>query len=354
MNYNYNNVEKKRWLIDIKTVILDRCTIISNGDIDFEPITRLGDCACFDLLEKQQIIEAARDAEAIICNKAIIDREIMERCKRLRYVGLFATGYNNVDLSAADGLGISVANVPGYSTDSVAQHTFALILALATSLPAYNDSVKSGVWCKSAAFTYLTEPMTEIRGKTLGILGFGNIGRAVAKIADAFGMRVLVSTRAAVCDCDYELVGVDELFERSDFLTLHCPLTDQTRYMINGDAIGKMKPGVILINTGRGQLIHTEALIEGLKEKKIGAAGLDVYEEEAAYFYEDTSDRIMDDDILARLLSFNNVIMTSHQGFFTREALDSIAHTTLQNINDFDKHRKLVNEVRAEPEKAIG
>ena len=124
--------------------------------------------------------------------------------------------------------------------------------------------------------------------------------------------------------------------------------------MINGVAIGKMKPGVILINTGRGQLIHTEALIEGLKEKKIGAAGLDVYEEEAAYFYEDTSDRIMDDDILARLLSFNNVIMTSHQGFFTREALDSIAHTTLQNINDFDKHRKLVNEVRAEPEKAIG
>ena len=149
-------------------------------------------------------------------------------------------------------------------------------------------------------------------------------------------------------------VGLEALLRTADLVSLHCPLTDQTRYMINGDAIGKMKPGVILINTGRGQLIHTEALIEGLKEKKIGAAGLDVYEEEAAYFYEDTSDRIMDDDILARLLSFNNVIMTSHQGFFTREALDSIAHTTLQNINDFDKHRKLVNEVRAEPEKAIG
>ncbi len=148
-----------------------------------------------------------------------------------------------------------------------------------------------------------------------------------------------------------EYVTLDELYRRADIISLHCPLTDQTRYMINGDAIGKMKPGVILINTGRGQLIHTEALIEGLKEKKIGAAGLDVYEEEAAYFYEDTSDRIMDDDILARLLSFNNVIMTSHQGFFTREALDNIAHTTLQNINDFDKHRKLVNEVRAEPEK---
>ena len=130
-------------------------------------------------------------------------------------------------------------------------------------------------------------------------------------------------------------------------------LTDETRYMIDGAAIGRMKPGVMLINTGRGQLIHTEALIEGLKEKKIGAAGLDVYEEEAAYFYEDTSDRIMDDDVLARLLSFNNVVMTSHQGFFTREALDNIAHITLQNINDFAEHRELRNEVRAEPEKTM-
>ena len=145
----------------------------------------------------------------------------------------------------------------------------------------------------------------------------------------------------------------DAVAEYAVMLTLHCPLTDATRYMIDGAAIGRMKPGVMLINTGRGQLIHTEALIEGLKEKKIGAAGLDVYEEEAAYFYEDTSDRIMDDDVLARLLSFNNVVMTSHQGFFTREALDNIAHTTLQNINDFAVHRELRNEVRAEPEKTM-
>ena len=149
-------------------------------------------------------------------------------------------------------------------------------------------------------------------------------------------------------------VPLDELYARADIVSLHCPLTDRTRYMIGDAAISRMKPGVILINTGRGQLIHTEALIDGLKEKKIGAAGLDVYEEEAGYFYEDTSDRIMDDDVLARLLSFNNVIVTSHQGFFTREAVDNIARTTMQNIKDFSECRRLENEVRAEPENAVG
>ena len=188
-------------------------------------------------------------------------------------------------------------------------------------------------------------------------LPLGEIARELIRILKGFGMEVLAydiypdpeyAVRAQI-----EYVSLDELYRRSDIISLHCPLTDATRYMIDGAAIGRMKPGVMLINTGRGQLIHTEALIEGLKEKKIGAAGLDVYEEEAAYFYEDTSDRIMDDDVLARLLSFNNVVMTSHQGFFTREALDNIAHTTLQNINDFAVHRELRNEVRAESEKTM-
>ena len=142
-------------------------------------------------------------------------------------------------------------------------------------------------------------------------------------------------------------VPLDELYARADIVSLHCPLTDRTRYMIGPEAIGRMKPGVMLINTGRGQLIHTGALIDGLKQKKIGAAGLDVYEEEAAYFYEDTSDRIMSDDVLARLLSFNNVIVTSHQGFFTREALDNIARTTMENIREFAAGEPLTNRVSA-------
>ena len=143
-----------------------------------------------------------------------------------------------------------------------------------------------------------------------------------------------------------EYTSLDELYRNSDIISLHCPLTDETRYIINDEAIAKMKPGVMLINTGRGKLIHTHALINGLKSKKVGYAGLDVYEEESGYFYEDKSDRIIDDDVLARLLSFNNVIVTSHQAFFTREAVHNIAETTLQNIADFEAGRPLDNEVK--------
>ena len=270
----------------------------------------------------------------------------------VKLIALRCAGFNNVDLKAAAEYGIPVVRVPAYSPHAVAEHAVALMLAL-------NRKVHRAYWrTRDGNFSLHGLMGFDMYGKTAGIIGTGKIARELIRILKGFGMKVLAydifpdAEYAAQAQVEY--VTLDELYRRADIISLHCPLTDQTRYMINGDAIGKMKPGVILINTGRGQLIHTEALIEGLKEKKIGAAGLDVYEEEAAYFYEDTSDRIMDDDILARLLSFNNVIMTSHQGFFTREALDSIAHTTLQNINDFDKHRKLVNEVRAEPEKAIG
>ena len=270
----------------------------------------------------------------------------------VKLIALRCAGFNNVDLKAAAEYGIPVVRVPAYSPHAVAEYAVMLMLTL-------NRKVHRAYWrTRDGNFSLHGLLGFDMYGKTAGIVGTGKIARELIRILKGFSMEVLAydiypdpeyAVRAQI-----EYVSLDELYRRSDIISLHCPLTDQTRYMINGDAIGKMKPGVILINTGRGQLIHTEALIEGLKEKKIGAAGLDVYEEEAAYFYEDTSDRIMDDDILARLLSFNNVIMTSHQGFFTREALDSIAHTTLQNINDFDKHRKLVNEVRAEPEKAIG
>ena len=279
---------------------------------------------------------------------AVIDAMVDNGVKLL---ALRCAGFNNVDLKAAKGK-LPVVRVPAYSPYAVAEYSLALMLSL-------NRKIHRAYWrTRDGNFSLHGLMGFDMYGKTAGIVGTGKIARELIRILKGFGMKVLAydifpdAEYAAQAQVEY--VTLDELYRRADIISLHCPLTDQTRYMINGDAIGKMKPGVILINTGRGQLIHTEALIEGLKEKKIGAAGLDVYEEEAAYFYEDTSDRIMDDDILARLLSFNNVIMTSHQGFFTREALDNIAHTTLQNINDFDKHRKLVNEVRAEPEKAIG
>ncbi|WP_418407456.1 2-hydroxyacid dehydrogenase [Alistipes sp.] len=270
----------------------------------------------------------------------------------VKLIALRCAGFNNVDLKAAAEYGIPVVRVPAYSPCAVAEHAVALMLAL-------NRKVHRAYWrTRDGNFSLHGLMGFDMYGKTAGIIGTGKIARELIRILKGFGMEILAydiypdEKYAAAAQIKY--VPLDELYRRADIISLHCPLTDQTRYMINEGAIARMKPGVIIINTGRGQLIRTEALIEGLKEKKVGAAGLDVYEEEAAYFYEDTSDSIMNDDVLARLLSFNNVIMTSHQGFFTHEALDNIAHTTLQNINDFDKHRELVNEVRAEAEKAMG
>ena len=178
----------------------------------------------------------------------------------------------------------------------------------------------------------------------------GKIAKILIGILRGFGMKILAYDLYP----DYKFAEetgmtyttLDELYHRSDIITLHCPLTAETKYMINEDSISKMKDGVMIVNTGRGQLIHTNALIEGLKNKKVGYAGLDVYEEENEYFYEDKSDKIIDDDTLARLLSFNNVIVTSHQAFFTKEALRNIANTTLQNIKDFEEGKPLVNEVK--------
>ena len=184
-----------------------------------------------------------------------------------------------------------------------------------------------------------------------GIIGTGKIAKKLICILRGFGMNILAYDLYPDYNFarEHQVVytSLDELYHNSDIISLHCPLTEQTKYLINDYSISKMKDGVMIINTGRGQLIHTNALIEGLKNKKIGSAGLDVYEEESEYFYEDQSDKIIDDDTLARLLSFNNVIVTSHQAFFTREALANIASTTLQNIKDFMNHKPLENEVKA-------
>lgn len=261
----------------------------------------------------------------------------------VRLIALRCAGFNNVDLKAAAQYGIPVVRVPAYSPHAVAEHAVALMLAL-------NRKIHRAYWrTRDGNFSLHGLMGFDMYGKTAGIVGTGKIARELIRILKGFGMEVLAydifPDAAYAAQAGITYVGLDELYSRSDIISLHCPLTDETRYMIGDVAISHMKPGVMLINTGRGQLIHTEALIDGLKEKRIGAAGLDVYEEEAAYFYEDTSDRIMDDDVLARLLSFNNVIVTSHQGFFTREALDNIARITLLNISEFEVHKPLTNEV---------
>ena len=258
-------------------------------------------------------------------------------------IALRCAGFNNVDLDAAARDGITVVRVPAYSPYAVAEHAVALMLAL-------NRKIHRAYWrTRDGNFALHGLMGFDMHGKTAGIIGTGKIARILIRILRGFGMEVLgydlYPDEAFAREVGMRYVTLDELYAQSDIISLHCPLTEQTRYLIDSSAIERMKPGVVLINTGRGQLIHSQALIDGLKEKKIDAAGLDVYEEEGDYFYEDKSDKIIDDDTLARLLSFNNVIVTSHQGFFTREALANIAETTLSNIRDFTEGRPLANEV---------
>ena len=273
-----------------------------------------------------------------------IDRAVIDKLDEYG-VGIIAmrcAGYNNVDLKAAAGR-IRVVRVPAYSPYAVAEYSLALMLSL-------NRKIHRAYWrTRDGNFSLNGLMGFDMHGKTIGIIGTGKIARILIRLLKGFGMRILAydlyPDMKFAGEEGISYVSLDELYRESDIISLHCPLTDQTKYMIDKDSIDKMKEGVMIINTGRGQLINTNDLIEGLKEKKIAAAGLDVYEEEGEYFYEDKSDKIIDDDVLARLLSFNNVIVTSHQAFFTKEALHNIAETTLQNIEDFRCHRPLVNEV---------
>ena len=270
---------------------------------------------------------------------AVIDAMVDNGVKLL---ALRCAGFNNVDLKAAKGK-LPVVRVPAYSPYAVAEYSLALMLSL-------NRKIHRAYWrTRDGNFSLNGLMGFDMHGKTIGIIGTGKIAKILIRLLKGFGMRILAydlyPDMKFAGEEGISYVSLDELYRESDIISLHCPLTDQTKYMIGKDSIDKMKEGVMIINTGRGQLINTNDLIEGLKEKKIAAAGLDVYEEEGEYFYEDKSDKIIDDDVLARLLSFNNVIVTSHQAFFTKEALHNIAETTLQNIEDFRCHRPLVNEV---------
>ncbi len=268
----------------------------------------------------------------------------------VRLLALRCAGFNNVDLKAAAECGLPVVRVPRYSPYAVAEHAVALMLAL-------NRKIHRAYWrTRDGNFSLHGLMGFDMHGKTAGLIGTGQIARILARILKGFGMKVIAFDPypdlgwAETEGVNY--VPLNELYARSDIISLHCPLTPETEYLINDESIARMKDGVMIVNTGRGKLIHTDMLIEGLKNNKIGSAGLDVYEEEADYFYEDKSDKIIDDDTLARLLSFNNVIVTSHQGFFTREAVRNIAEVTLENIRDFLEGKPLVHQITAPGENA--
>lgn len=262
----------------MKLVILDKCTV-TNGDVDLSPLEAYGKTEYYDLLTGAEIKKVLADADAVICNKAKIDREIIE-ASSLKFIGVFATGYNNIDTVAAREKGIVVCNVPGYSTDSVAQLTISLLLELAGNASVYARSVAAGDWKRSRQFSYFFAPITEIKGKTLGIYGLGTIGKAVAKVALAFGMKVIAYSRTpknieGITDVDKET-----LFKESDFLSFHCPLNSESALAVNAESLALMKPTAYLINTARGGIVDEPALADALNRGVIAGAALDVLTEE--------------------------------------------------------------------------
>jgi D-lactate dehydrogenase len=262
----------------------------------------------------------------------------------VRLLALRSAGFNNVDLEAAARLGLSVGRVPAYSPHAVAEHAVAMMLTLNRKTHRAWARVREGNFELSGLMGF------DMLGKTVGVIGTGAIGAVLARILQGFGCEVLASDPAP--DADLAAAGVAyvplaELFARSDVIALQCPLTPETHHLIDDDAVAAMKPGAMLINTSRGAVIDTRAVIRGLKSGRIGALGLDVYEEEGGLFFEDQSDRIIPDDVFARLLTFPNVLITGHQGFFTREALEGIAETTVANVTAFARTGRPLHPVEA-------
>lgn len=257
-------------------VVLDGFTL-NPGDISWDELRRLGHCRIHDRTPPELVVERAQGARMILTNKAIVSREAIEQLPDLKYIGVLATGYNIVDVAAARERGIPVANVPGYSTRSVAQLVFALILELTHHAGHHALSVQSGKWSSSADFSYWDYPLVELDGLTLGIVGLGQIGRAVAQLGQAFGMKILATTRTAPAPAPgVRFTGLETLFLDSDVISLHCPLTPETRGLVNAQRISWMKPTAFLINTARGPLVDEAALAEALGERRIAGAGLDV------------------------------------------------------------------------------
>ncbi|MDD4291639.1 MAG: D-2-hydroxyacid dehydrogenase [Clostridia bacterium] len=309
----------------MKIVLLDKCTI-TKGDLDYKSIDALGEVRYFDELSQTEIIDACADADAVLCNRAKMNAEIFMRCPRLKYVGLFATGFNIVNIADADKYGIAVCNVPNYSTDCVSQHAMALILNHANSVRQYIQAVKEGKWNLTSSLTSFDYPFFELNGLTLGIFGYGNIGKRMAKLASAFDMRVIVCTRTQPKDCPFELVNRNRLFEQSDFLSLHAPFSEQTANLVNKESLSQMKPSAVIINTSRGGLVNERELADALNNGIVSAAYLDVLVKEPA-------------DAANPLLTAKNCFITPHvawTGIKTRQKLIELVANNLKNY--FDGH----------------
>lgn len=274
----------------------------------------------------------------------VLDATVLQQLasEGLRLVALRCAGFNNVDVPTADRLGVTVVRVPAYSPHAVAEHTVGMMLSLNRKLHRAYGRVREGNFALDGLLGF------DMNGRTVGLIGTGKIGLVTAGILKGFGCHILaydLYPNDQLTAMGGQYVDLPEIYAEADIISLHCPLTAETHHLIDERAVNQMKPGVMLVNTSRGAIIDTRAAIEGLKSGKIGALGIDVYEEESELFFEDHSDRVLIDDVFARLLTFPNVLITGHQAFFTREALEQIARTTLSNVTLVDQDAPCPNQV---------
>ena len=309
----------------MKIVVLDGYGL-NPGDLSWKGMEALGELTVYDRTSLSELMERSEGAEALITNKTLITAENMEALPDLKYIGVLATGYNVVDIEAAKARGIVVTNIPAYSTSSVAQMVFAHILNITQRVGHYAEENSKGRWTNNADFCYWDTDLVELDGKKMGIVGFGNIGQATARIAQAFGMEVLLYTskEQSALPQGMRKVALDELFAESDVISLHCPLTPDTKEMVNAERLKLMKPGAILVNTGRGPLVNEQDLADALNEGRIAAAGLDVLSVEPA-----NADN--------PLLGAKNCFITPHIAWATKEARTRLMQIAVQNLKSYQE-----------------
>lgn len=315
-------------------VVLDGYTL-NPGDLSWDELKRLGACECYDRTPPEQVVQRAAAAEIILTNKTIVNRGHLQELPRLKYIGVLATGYNNVDTAAARERGIPVTNVPTYGTRSVAQATFALLLELTQHVAHHAQTVRDGRWTKSLDFCYWDYPLIELADQTIGVVGYGRIGQAVGELALAFGMKLLVNTDppSPPINGQETFVPLERLFRESDVVTLHCPLTEQTRKLINAERLAWMKPTAFLLNTSRGPLVDEPALAQALNTGRLAGAGLDVLAIEPP-----TADN--------PLVRAKNCFVTPHIAWATRAARARLLQTAVDNVKSYltGKLQNVVNK----------
>lgn len=305
----------------MEIVLLEEKTV-TQGDVSLDEFRTLGNVRSYPLTPQDKLIEYIGDAEAAICNKTIFTRDVISACPKLKYIGLCATGYNNIDIVAANEFGVTVCNVPEYSTAAVAQQVFSYVLAFASRTAEYNNDVHNGGWIRSDTFSYFTIPTYELAGLTMGIIGFGSIGSAVAKIASAFGMKVIAATRTPKAADGVEFTDIDTVFSKADFISLHCPLTDKTKGLVNMDKLRLCKPSAVVINTSRGPVVNEEDLAYALNNDIIAGAGVDVISVEP--MVEDNP-----------LMNAKNCIITPHVAWAPVQTRQRLVKIAAENLRSF-------------------